>query len=286
MRLSRRIIGMSAALAVCAGVPIAVSTHVAASGGTTCSGTLKAPGTLSGSYSSVTVKGACLVVGQGATVAGTVTVTKNSTLVAANGGAPLEVGGNLLVENGAALVMGCDAESPCLNNSTQVTGGNVTGNLIMNDALAAIVHEGTIGGSITDDGGGGGSTCSTSPGVFALFQSPVFSAFENITIGGHVNISDVHSCWMGIARDQIGGDTRLTSNTFADKDAIEVLANSIGGELSCSGNSHVWDNHELGNTLFPRAAPDNNSVSGEREGQCVRSSPTTKGGPLGPPGSF
>ena len=288
VRLSRRLIGLSAAVAVCAAVPAVVVTHAAAaSGASVCSGTLSAPGTLAGSYESVVVRGACMVVGSGATVTDDVTVTAGSTLAAANGGAPLDVGGNLLVEKGAVVVMGCDAESPCFNNSTQVTGAHVTGNLVMNSALAAIVHEGSIGGHVSDQGGGGGSTCATMPGVFQLIQAPVFSAFENVSIGGNVDISNVHSCWLGLARDSIAGSVSLAGNNFADKDAIEVLANQIGGSLSCVSNSHVWDNHELvQGKVFPRSAPENNTVLGGRSGQCDRSSPSTKGGPLGPPGSF
>jgi hypothetical protein len=45
--------------------------------------------------------------------------------------------------------------------------------------------------------------------------------------------------------------------------------------------------HELsfGPDLYPRANVPN-KVSGKRSGQCVRSTPSTLGGPFGPPGSF
>lgn len=286
MGLSKRIIGLSAgAIAIGAAVPIMATTQAAASDTHTCTGTLLSPGKLAGAYHEVVVNGACLVVGT-TTIAEDVTVTPNSTLVAANAGAPLNVGGDVLVEKNAAVILGCDAESPCMNNSTTPTGAHIHGDLVSVDALGVIMHEGSVGGDVKQERGGGGSTCKTSPGVFALLGAPVFSTYENVTVGGELNITDVSSCWLGVIRDKIGGATKVDDNNLADPDAIEILANTIHGELSCFGNSATWDNHETSHATFPRSVPENNVVGGGREGQCVRSSPMTLGGPVGPPGSF
>ena len=90
------------------------------------------------------------------------------------------------------------------------------------------------------------------------------------------------SCWLGVARVRVGGNVSFTNNTFSDPDAIEIIANQVGGSLSCSGNSAVWDSSELSiGKLYPRM-PGTNTVNGTRSGQCVLASPSTMGGPSGP----
>ena len=75
------------------------------------------------------------------------------------------------------------------------------------------------------------------------------------------------------------------NNKLGDPDAIEIEANHVGKNLSCQGNSSVWDSHELSMTSnFPRG-PSPNTVHGKRSGQCVLATPTTMGGPSGP-GAF
>jgi hypothetical protein len=61
----------------------------------------------------------------------------------------------------------------------------------------------------------------------------------------------------------------------------EIVLNHIHGNLNCRRNSMVWDSGDLTDNLFPRD-PQPNTVDGKRRGQCVLSSPTTEGGPLGP----
>jgi hypothetical protein len=109
----------------------------------------------------------------------------------------------------------------------------------------------------------------------------VFSTYEDSSVGGNLDISNVTSCWMGTARVDIGGNASYVGNQLADPDAIEIVSNDIHGNLSCQGNSMVWDSGDAGPDLFPRA-PQPNTVDGRRSGQCVLSSPLTDGGPLGP----
>jgi hypothetical protein len=89
---------------------------------------------------------------------------------------------------------------------------------------------------------------------------------------------------MGTARVDIGGNASYVNNQLADPDAIEVVLNHIHGNLSCQGNSMMWDSGDLTDDLFPRV-PQPNTVDGNRSGQCVLSSPMSPGGPLGP-GAF
>ena len=66
---------------------------------------------------------------------------------------------------------------------------------------------------------------------------------------------------------------RVIDNQFADPDAIEILANRIGRNLNCRGNSMVWNSADLTEgELFPRL-PEPNTVGGQRLGQCILASP-------------
>ena len=256
-----------------------------AGGHNTCSGTLDSPGTLAGTISgNLTVNGACVVDAGPAVVTGNLRVSPGSTLVAAFGSddSNLTVGGNFHVQNGAAAVIGCNPDSsPCVDDPTLTSTDSIKGNFTASQALGVIIHNTTIGGNFEQHGGGGGFTCDSSPGVFALFQSPVFSALEDSTVGGNLHISNVSSCWMGTARVDIGGNASYVGNQLADPDAIEVVFNTIHGNLNCQGNSTMWDSGELSDNLYPRE-PQPNTVLGKRKGQCVLASPATEGGPFGP----
>jgi hypothetical protein len=293
----RRRIAAVVAVFTATALVAAVSAGLApAAGPHTCSGTLGAPGLLKGSYrTGVIVKGVCAVKTGKAHVFGTLTVTRGSALGAAFGRhhASLTLTGNLVVDKGAIVLLGCKANpdgtgSPCLDDSsmnhpTLTSRGVVSGNLIEHAPLAVIVHNSTIGGSVTQSGGGGGLSCKPpTTGIFAKIGSPVFSDYEDSSVGHSLAISKLKSCWLGVARVKVGGNLSFTGNQFADPDAIEILANHVGGNLSCAGNSSVWDSTETSMTAnFPRA-PEPNTVKGKRSGQCVLATPTTNGGSSGP----
>lgn len=254
-----------------------------------CSGTLDSPGTLVGTISgNVTVQGACAVDAGPAVVMGNLRVSPGSVLVAAfgSGGSSLTVDGNLHVQNGGTAILGCNPESfACIDddqeNPTLTSNVSVGGNFVASQALGVIVHSATIRKNFEQHGGGGGFTCDSSPGIFALFQSPVFSALEDSSVGRNLSITNVSSCWLGTARVDIHRNASYVGNQMADPDALEIVSNTIHGNLNCRGNSMVWDSGDVGDSLFPRQ-PQPNTVLGERHGQCVLSSPMTDGGPLGP----
>jgi hypothetical protein len=263
-----------------------------------CSGTAQHPGVLAGSFDSVLVRGWCAVNGGLATVDDDLTVGKDSVLVAAfalndvtgKGTSRLRVEGDLQVRDGGTLILGCLASSfPCLDDPnpskpTLASHAYVGEDLTGDEPLGLLVHNATVGEDVFQTGGGGGKTCKPQ-GPFALFQSPVYSAYEDSSIGGELVINKYRSCWLGVIRNHIGDDASLRDDQLADPDAIEILANRIEGDLACRGNSMAWDGHELGQHLFPREDVPN-KVGDDRSGQCVRSTPTTKGGPYGPPDSF
>lgn len=298
-RRSRRVLTILASVGLLAGLLAATTATAAASEGTyTCSGTLNpfAPGVLSGTHGDVRVVGACAVNGGPAVVRGDLTVTPGSTLVAAfafndvagTGVSNLTVWGDVRVGKGAVAVIGCHPVSfSCIddpNNGSTGVGSHdrIGGDLTSSWPLGVIVHNASIGEDVRETGGGGGLNCNPA-GVFAMFKSPVYSAYEDSTIRGDVTVTGLTSCWMGLNRLNVRGDMRLINNQLADPDAIEILANHISGDLVCRKNSMVWDNAEVGFPgLFPRTPPMTNTVRGERYGQCVLSSPVHQGDPLGP----
>jgi hypothetical protein len=181
---------------------------------------------------------------------------------------------------------------------TLVSHASVSGSVVASSALGVLVHSSSVGHNINESGGGGGASTLTCPtpksGLFAAFMSPVYSDVEDATVGGNIAISGLVSCWLGLARDKVSGNVTINHNQMGDPDAIEIIANRIGKNLSCSGNRHpsagppgaepVWDNAEavpMG-PYFPRTPPITNTVRGKRVGQCKLSSPTTKGAKPGP----
>lgn len=236
------------------------------------------------SYGSLTVNGFCLVAPGNVTVAHNVVVAPGAVLLTnypSFGGPPglanVNVGGNVIVESGAVLVMGCE---PFFGG---VCTDVISGNLIGDEALGIITHATTIDGSVVESGGGNGGNCAPpTSGFFGLIHHPGYSVSDGDTIGGNVVVDGYQSCWLGVNHDQVGGNVVVVNNTLADPDAVEILDNTIKGNLVCQDNSMVWDSLDLvEGALFPRL-PQPNTVGGHRVGQCVLSSPTSLGGPLGP----
>lgn len=273
--------------ALCAALPGGASATTTQ----TCSGTFSSPGVLTGYHAgNVNIEGVCVVNAGPAEVHGTLTLLHGSALAAifGQGGSRLTVDGNVNVLNGATLFLGCLPSSfPCKddpnpNAPTLSSAGKVGGSITVHDALGVIVHNSSIKGSVTQTYGGGAFSCAPS-GVFAQIGSPVYSDYEDSTVGGSLNIRHVVSCWLGVARVNIGGSAHFRDNRMADRDAVEIIGNTITGNLECYGNSMVWDSFDISpiGELFPRQA-DPNTVMGSRMGQCVLSSPMSPGGPLGP----
>ena len=96
---------------------------------------------------------------------------------------------DLNVRGGGTLFLGCDPQSsPCFddpdqNNPTLSSRPRIFGDLNSQHPLGVIVHNVSIGEDITSSRGGGGVNCSPS-GIFTEFGSPVFSAYEDSSVGG------------------------------------------------------------------------------------------------------
>ena len=139
---------------------------------------------------------------------------------------------------GATLLLGCLPTSfaciddPSQSSPTLSSHDKIEGNLDTDAPLGVVVHNTWVGGDVSENGGGGGFNC-TPTGVFAVFGSPVYSAFEDSTVKGNLHIENVTSCWMGIARVRLAGSFWLLNNQLADTDAIEIVENHIEGNLTC-----------------------------------------------------
>lgn len=268
----------------------------------------------SGTYSSVLVTGVCFVPSGFVSVTGDLTVGPGALLDAttpAGFGTPsaanlpgiVEVGGNVNVESGAVLFLGCDVAIVCPFGSSTYPGppglippigfsnpGDfVKGNIEGKDALGVVVHSVSIGGDASLIGGGGGpaqvgpfpgsGVClpdfSTFPPTPALVPPPapwnedptlvfaglpVYSDFEDNSIGGKLKMIGLQTCWMGALRNQIAGNVLDLNNTFGDPDGNEVINNQVGGTMVCQNNNSVV---QVGDSTAPP-----NVVSGNAVGEC------------------
>jgi hypothetical protein len=256
-------------------IMVAASSGAAwAAGDATCSGGSIAAGV----YSNLNIAGACAVDKGSVTVQHNLTVLPGATLVAVTGGidgfgdgslsSDLTVGGNLDVQAGAVLVLGCEpVYNTCPNDptappfpgvgGTYLTQHTVSGNLTAENALTVVIHRTTVFGNITLTGGGGGVSCSSVvPGLFF----PPYGDLEDVTAGGNVTITGWQSCWLGMFRVTANNNVTLSGNTTADPDGNEIAHNTVLGNLSCSGNVPA---NQAGDS-----AGGKNIVRGNASGQC------------------
>ncbi len=204
-----------------------------------------------GTYSSIIVKGVCYMPAGTVVVKHDVIIGAKALLDAVTPGDPpanpqlpatVLVGGNVKVGKGAVLLLGCSPDQGCNGGvNYDRIGGSLTG---VGD-LGIVVHSATIRGNVTLLGGGGGVTCAPpapapwsadpalNPPDDPSDASPVFSDFEDSTIGGSYTVVGVHTCWLGTFRTTIGRNTTLVGNQTADPDGNEIATNRTGGNMVC-----------------------------------------------------
>jgi hypothetical protein len=235
-----------------------------------------------GNYRDMQITGVCYAEAGNVNIHGDLTVAPGALFDTVTAGDPtsspvvpatVDVGGNVFVGKGAALLFGC---SPNITCSTGVTYDSVRGNVTSFDAQGVVLHSASVGGDVSILGGGGGTagaTCAAqaagAPLVTALEPwsedpilnfTPVYSDVEDSTIGGDLTIAGLDSCWLGTLRNQIQGDARIFHNTFGDPDAMEVNGNVVQGNLACDHNVPVAQFGDGG------SAP--NLVGGHAFGEC------------------
>ena len=238
--------------AVAAGFLVATAAPAPAADGTTCSG----GSILGGTYKSLTVTGFCLIDSGNVNVLHDVTVTSNGSLDGTHPGSTLTVGHDLVVAQGGSAGLGCALDDGCTGGTLSDT---IKGNVRSTGAAFLIIHNDVIGGNVSVSGGSAVYACS--PPDF-----PPFTDFAFDSIGGNARITGLRTCWDGFSHDSIGGNVTFDNNVATivepfGADGNELGDDTIGGNLSCSGNSptpHLSD-----------ANPVANSVGGKTRGQCV-----------------
>jgi hypothetical protein len=210
----------------------------------TCSGGEIASGT----YSSLRVTGDCTFADGGS-------VTINGNLTVAPGGilndhalstATVHVKGNATVGKGGVLGLGDYSTDPAHDSAL------VNGNVASNGAASLYLGGMTIRGNLSVTGGG-------DPGR----NLPI----KDDTIGGNLIITGWSGLWFGVVRDVVGGSVIVTNNVATDisqlpgSDSTEVVTNTIGGNLLCSGNVPVAQIGDSGGTP--------NDVQGNKMGECA-----------------
>jgi hypothetical protein len=243
-----RLLVLVLGIVVCGAGSSAAADAAAHHGKVNCHGGTIAAGT----YRSLRISGACTLVQSGnVTVRGNVVVTPTGLF---NAGTPakLVVGGDVIVRHHGATAIGCSPDIGCATLGADV----VRGSIHAQGAAAVIVHGTTIGGDATIRGGGQTMDCT----VVAPFGAPYYSVMEDSAIGGNLVIRGLHTCWLGVIRNHVGGTVRLIGNRFGDPDADEVVTNVIGGNLACFDN------------IAPPQVGDStgatNVVAGQKRGEC------------------
>ena len=195
-------------------------------GGYTCTGGNVPPGT----YSSIRITGVCYMPAGTIVVRGNLAVAPGALLDAVTPGDPpaspvvpatVLIGGNVFVGKGAVLLFGCSPNISC-GSPPGISFDRIRGNLTAIGAQGVVVHSASIGGSASLLGGGGGAAAKTcnaqSPGTPPiadlepwsqdpnLDQTPVYSDFEDSSIGGNLTVAGLTSCWLGSVRNQVRGN--------------------------------------------------------------------------------
>jgi hypothetical protein len=220
----------------------------APSAGTCAGGSIAA-----GTYNSLTVTGNCTFAGGTVTIDGNLRVADGAVLNDhAASTATVYVTGNVIVGTGAILGLG--SYNPFAPNGTTVDG-----NIIANQPLSLYLGEMTVRGNVVSSGGGSGPS-----GEFRNFP------IKDDVIGGNLIVQGWQGGWIGLIRDQVGGNVIFSNNASVlteagpgiDSDSSEVMTNIISGNLICQGNSPAAQ-------VNPDDGGQPNTVAGHKIGQCA-----------------
>ena len=248
----------------------------------TCSGGVIPPGV----YRSMKITGVCSTPAGNVVIRGDLIIAPGALLDAVAPGDPttgtpvvpatVNVGRNVFVGAGAVLLFGCSPNISCGPPAPGITYDHVGGSLVAIGAQAVVLHSASIRGSATVVGGGGGTAAQScngqpagQPPIAALEPwsldpsldfTPVYTDFEDVTIGGNLTVAHLTSCWLGSLRNQVGGSARFAGNTMGDPDAMEVANNLVKGNMICTNNVPAV---QFGDSM---AAP--NLVRGFGIGEC------------------
>jgi len=213
----------------------------------------------SGTYSSLTVTGVCNVApGAVINVAGNVNVAAGAVLDAQSASSTITVGHNVTAASGALLGLGCKPNPlnhttghPCRVDPTGSSSITVNGNVTAWNADTVLLNGITVNRNVILIGGG---------------ENVLVWPIKTNTIGGNLIMSGMRPNWLGVIRNNIGGNAILTNITITDPDpndtnpTIFIASNTVGQNLICWG---------LGPNVAGGFGPEVNTVGHKTIGQCV-----------------
>jgi hypothetical protein len=209
----------------------------------------------SGTYTSVTVTGACST-GAGAVISvlGSVNVAPNAVLDAQSAPSTITVRGSINAFSGSLLGLGCLPNPPghmtghpCTVDPTGSSNINVSGNVTALGANTVLLNGITVRGNVTLVGGGE--------------QAGNPWPIKNNTIGGNLTVTGATPEWVGVLLNKVGGNVILTNITIAPGETIQVTLNTIRANLICSGLAPA-----VSGGVIPGEV---NVVGGHALGQCA-----------------
>jgi hypothetical protein len=186
----------------------------------------------SGTYASITVKGACNIAPNAViNVLGNINVAPGGVLDAQSAPSTITVGHNVTAASGSILGMGCQptntigmfAGVPCAVDPTGHTTITVHGNITALNANTVLLRKLTIGGYVTLVGGGG----------------EIPWSIKGNAIGHDLTIGAVTADWLGVQFNRIRGNAVLIKITATDPGdpgrSVAVVENTVGRYLICYG---------------------------------------------------
>ena len=251
MRRSTALVG-AAVLAV---IGYAGAAQAAAPEAGTCSGGEIASGT----YSSLTVTGACSVpAGAEITVLHNLTVEPGAVFDAQGAPSDVRIDGNVVAGRGSMFGLGCTAAHGCEEPgpySNDSVGGNITLDHVFDAALNGV----EVGGNVVSTGGGAGFIF---PNGFVPFS------VKDDTIHGNLVVRGLTTTWFGVIRSTVDGNVVLRDIHVDDPDGNEVVHDTIGKNLICLGNDPA---PKFGDAVEEQGLPADyrySTVGGRVIGQC------------------
>ncbi len=241
----------------------------------TCTGGDFATGDLtsipSGTYASITVKGACAIAPDAViTVIGNINVAPGAALDAQSAPSTITVKGNVRAARGSLLGLGCLPNPPghmtghpCViepNGSSDIT---VKGNVTAWDANAVLLNGITVKRNVTLIGSEGTATVDER-------ATAIPWAIKDNTIGGNLIAGHMTPLWIGLLDNKVRGNVILFNIHITDglppnndpTPTIQVASNAIGRNLICFGLAPA-----VAGGFIPGQV---NVVGGKALGQCAK----------------
>lgn len=243
---------------------LAVAGTSTANAATASNGSCSGGNVPSGTYANFVVTGDCVVPAYGhVVIMGNLSIAPYASFDANQWStATVAIHGNVTAGRGSSFALGCTEAHPCMadGGATRSGADYVGGDVVLNQVFNAAMNGIRIGGNLTSTGGGAG----------LYFPGFIPFSVKDDTIAGNVSISGLRTIWYGVIRTTIGGSLYLTNNAASDPDANEVVADTIGANLVCTGN---YPAAQYGDAVpfVPRGPGDYgwNVVRGQRVGECA-----------------